>query len=200
MELIDQTECEEAPCRSPEQHKPTSFHHVWGLSNQQSPSKDGQPWALALWATATCSTWAQPTAVQCAPDSPLHLLGLLKSIISPGSQELFLQVLLLKIMKELFIPSRLYWHWSDIFQCYLKQWLLSCCFWNFLCSFKTKNFGKVTIPLKPQAVQEPTCPPDLPRPYCLPSLNPASQSVLMILSSSLVPLMYLIAFSASPLA
>lgn len=42
-----------------------------------------------------------------------------------------------------------------------------------------------------------TCPPCFPRPYCLPSINPASQSVRMILSSSLVPLMYLIQASAS---
>ncbi|WAR28590.1 PIGZ-like protein, partial [Mya arenaria] len=35
-----------------------------------------------------------------------------------------------------------------------------------------------------------TCPPDFPRPYCLPSLKPTSQSVLTILSSSRVPLTY----------
>lgn len=36
-----------------------------------------------------------------------------------------------------------------------------------------------------------TCPPVLPRPYCLPSMKPASQSVLTILSSKRVPLIYL---------
>ncbi|TNN55290.1 hypothetical protein EYF80_034480 [Liparis tanakae] len=41
-----------------------------------------------------------------------------------------------------------------------------------------------------------TCPPDLPRPYCRPSLKPASQSVRMMRSSSRVPLMKRMAFSA----
>lgn len=44
-----------------------------------------------------------------------------------------------------------------------------------------------------------TCPPVLPLPYCLPSTKPASQSVLIILSSSFVPFTYLIASSASSL-
>lgn len=48
--------------RSPEQHKPTSSLIVSGDSNQHSPSKEDQ-WALAVQATATCSTWGKPTAV-----------------------------------------------------------------------------------------------------------------------------------------
>ena len=39
--------------------------------------------------------------------------------------------------------------------------------------------------------RSPTCPPLFPRPNCRPSMKPASQSVRMIRSSNLVPLMYL---------
>lgn len=111
-----------ASCRDPQRHKPTSSFIMSGKSLiKRSPSKDGQPWALAVQATTTCSTWGKPTAVLCVADSPLHFLGSLKGIISPSSQKLFLQVLLLKLLKELFIPSGVYYHWSDVFQCYLKR-------------------------------------------------------------------------------